>query len=153
MKKRFAILLVLLLTVTLLTACGSSDIDREALSLANGEYQAVEVDDPDDYIGSWWHLSILEDDHDYGDYLTIYDNEAGNPGVEGKIVLIDDKNIKVKIDPDYYDQLPSGQWKDSGEYLELTYERTQDGIILTNNGKSIVFNWDMSEDAETEYDE
>ena len=147
MKRRFAIILVLLLAVSMITACGSKDIDREALVLANGEYQAVEVDDPDDYIGSWWHLSILEDDYEYGDYLTIYDNEAGNPGVEGKIVLIDDKNIKVKIDPNYYDQLPSGQWKDSGEYLELTYERTPDGIILTNNGKSIRFDWDMPEDV------
>lgn len=147
MKRRFAIILVLLLAVSMITACGSKDIDREALTLANGEYQAVEVDDPDDYIGSWWHLSILEYDYEYGDYLTIYDNEAGNPGVEGEIVLIDDKNIKVKIDPDYYDQLPSGQWKDSGEYLELTYERTPDGIILTNNGKSIRFDWDMPEDV------
>ena len=148
MKRLFAIVLALMLSAVMLSACGSSDIDKEALTLAMGEYQAVEVDDPDDYIGSWWHLSILEDDYEYGDYLTIYDNEAGNPGVEGKIVLIDDKNIKVKIDPDLYDQLPSGQWKDSGEYLELTYERTPDGIILTNNGKSIVFNWDMPEDVE-----
>lgn len=150
MKKHSAIILMLLLAVVMLTACGSEDIDREALVLVNGEYQAVEVDDPDDYIGSWWHLSILEDDQEYGDYLTIYDNEAGNPGVEGEIVLIDDNNIKVKIDPDFYDQLPSGQWKDSGEYLELTYEKTPDGITLTNNEKSIIFDRDMPEDIEGE---
>lgn len=150
MKRNFAITLVLLLTATMLVACGSSDIDREALILAMGEYQAVEVDNPDDYIGGWWHLSILEDDCEYGDYLSIYDNEAGNPGVEGEIVLLDDKNIKIKIDPDYYDELPSGEWKDSGRYLELTYERISDGIILTNNEKSITFNWDMPEDVEEE---
>lgn len=149
MKKHFTFLLILL-TLFMLTACESGDIDKDSLTLACGEYQAVEVDDPDDYIGSWWHLSILEDDYECGDYLSIYDNEAGNPGVEGKIILIDDKNIKVEIDPELYDQLPSGQWKDSGEYLELTYERTTDGIILTNNGKSIRFDWDMSEDAEEE---
>lgn len=148
MKRRFALILILLLTASMTIACRSSDIDKEALIIAMGEYQAVEVDDPDDYIGSWWHLSILEDSYEYGDYLTIYDNEAGNPGVEGEIVLIDDKNIKVKIDPDLYDQLPSGQWKDSGEYLELTYEKTPEGIILTNNGKSIRFDYDMSEDIE-----
>lgn len=146
MKRRFAVILVLLLATAMLAACGSRDIDRDALILAMGEYQAVPVDDPDDYIGSWWHLSILEGDYEYGNYLTIYDNEAGNPGVEGKIVLIDDNNIKVKIDPDYYDELPSGKWKDSGDYLELTYERTPDGIILTNNGKSIRFDWDISEE-------
>ena len=150
MKKYFTVLIILLLTTTIFAACGSSDIDREALTNANGEYQAVEVDDPDDYIGSWWHLSILEDDYEYGDYLSIYDNEAGNPGVEGKIVLIDDKSIKVEIDPELYDELPSGQWKDSGEYLELTYERIPEGIILTNNGKSIRFDWDMSDDIEEE---
>ena len=152
MKRFFAIILMLMLTVAMLTACGaneiSNEIDREALYCANGEYQAVEVDDPDDYIGSWWHLSILDNDHEYGDYLSIYDNEAGNPGIEGKIVLIDDKNIKVKIDPELYDQLPSSKWKDSGDCLELTYERTPDGIILTNNGKSIRFDWDMPEDIE-----
>ncbi len=148
MKRRFALIFLLLLTTLIIFACGSKDIDKEALTLAMGEYQAVEVDDPDDYIGSWWHLSILMNHHEYGNHLSIYDNEAGNPGVEGEIVLIDDKNIKIKIDPDLYDQLPSGQWKDSGEYLELTYEKTPEGIILTNNGKSISFINDIPEDIE-----
>ena len=148
MKRYFVIIMVLLLTAVMFASCGSSDIDRDELICAIGEYQAVEVDDPDDYIGGWWHLSILEDDYEYGDYLSIYDNEAGNPGVEGEIVFFDDKNIKVKIDPDYYDELPSGEWKDSGRYLELTYERISDGIILTNNEKSIRFDWDMTESVD-----
>ncbi len=148
MKRRFTLIFLLLLTTLIIFACGSKDIDEEALTLAMGEYQAVEVDDPEDYIGSWWHLSILMNHHEYGNHLSIYDNEAGNPGVEGEIVLIDDKNIKIKIDPELYDQLPSGQWKDSGEYLELTYERTLEGIILTNNGKSISFVSDIPEDIE-----
>ena len=143
MKRIFVIIIALLLTASMFVSCGSNDIDREILARVTGEYQAVEVDDPDDYIGSWWHLSILEDDSEYGDYLTIYDNAAGNPGVEGKIVSLDDKSIKIIIDPDYYDELPSGQWKDSGKYLELTYERTFDGIILANNGKSIRFDLDV----------
>ncbi len=68
MKRRFTLIFILLLTVLIIFACGSKDIDKETLTLARGEY------------------------------------------------------------------------------LELTYEKTLEGIILNNNGKSISFVKDIPED-------
>lgn len=103
-----------------------------------GEYQVVAVEDvnnDEDYIGTWWHLSIDSKEK----YLSIYDNEAGNPGVEGKIDFIDGSSLIVKIDPDYYEALPSAKWKSDGETLEVKYMKTDRGIELENNGKVISF--------------
>ncbi len=146
MKRIIVCIISLVLAMSMLTACGSADVDGDALQKIVGEYQVVAVEDEDNYVGSWWHLSIMNDNDEYGDYLSIYDNEAGNPGVEGQIVALDETNIKVKIDPDYYDELPSANWKDSGDYLELTYAMTGDGIALSNNGTELHFNFDLSEE-------
>ena len=143
MKKTCVILLSIIMALTVFTSCGtntSADIDAAALSKILGEYQAVAVEDEDNFVGGWWHLSIRDEYSEEGSDFSIYDNEAGNPGVEGKIISIDDSNIVIKIDPDYYDQLPSYHWKDAGEYLEMTYTKTDDGIELTNNGYTVKFN-------------
>lgn len=103
-----------------------------------GEYQVVAVEDvenDEDYVGTWWHLSIDSKEK----YLSIYDNGAGNPGVEGKINFIDGSSLIVKIDPDYYEELPSGKWKSDGETLEVKYKKTDEGIELENNGKTLTF--------------
>ena len=144
MKRLLAVVMTLLLAVTMFTACGttesgSDEIDTTALGKIVGEYQVVGNEDEDNYIGSWWHLDILADDEEYGNYLSIYDNEAGNPGVEGEIVSLDDASIIVKIDPEYYDELPSSKWKDSGEYLEMTYSMNNGTMNLTNNDYTIKF--------------
>lgn len=149
MKRLLVLTLSFLMALATFISCGENEsvkdyvpVDPAALAKIVGDYQAVEFDNgvDDDYIGGYWHLTILNDDEKYGNYLTIYDNEAGNPGVEGEIVSTDDSNIVIKIDPDYYDQLPSYHWKDAGEYLEMTYTKTDDGIELTNNGYTVKFN-------------
>lgn len=103
-----------------------------------GEYQVVaaeDVENDEDYVGTWWHLSIDSKEK----YLSIYDNEAGNPGVEGKIDFIDGSSLIVKIDPDYYEELPSAKWKSDGKTLEVKYKKTDEGIELENNGKTLTF--------------
>ena len=72
-------------------------------------------------------------------YLSIYDNEAGNPGVEGKIDFIDGSSLIVKIDPDYYEELPSAKWKSDGKTLEVKYMKTDKGIELKNNDATVSF--------------
>ena len=141
MKKYLVLLLSLVLAMTTLSSCGSKDVNQDALGSLIGEYQAVEFDNgnDNDYVGGWWHLSIIDELSDEGSDFSIYDNEAGNPGVEGKMLLVDDANIKIEINPDYYDKLPTSSWQDSGDFLEMTYAVTDDGIELTNNGKTIHF--------------
>lgn len=92
--------------------------------------QEVESDDKDEYVGWYWYLSIFH--NDYGPYLSIYDCEAGNPGVEGYISYIDERNITVLIDYWYYEEMPKANWAEEDLVLELQYELTDDGIILTN---------------------
>lgn len=103
-----------------------------------GEYQVVAVEDvenDEDYVGTWWHLHIDSKEK----YLSIYDNEAGNPGVEGKIDFIDGSSLTVRIDPDYYEELPSAKWRSDGETLEVKYMKTDKGIELENNGEVLSF--------------
>lgn len=150
MKKRRIIsstALVFILTFALtavMTACGSSgDVDSEALKAISGEYQAKGIYNKEfnEYDGSYWHLSIIPSgtyDHE-NDYLSIYDNSAGNPGVEGDISYLDSEKLKVRIDTDYYEELPDGDWECDGETLELSYQKTDEGIVLTNNGKDVLF--------------
>ena len=114
------------------------DIKNDDIKDIAGEYQVVAVEDvknDEDYVGTWWHLSIDSKE----EYLSIYDNEAGNPGVEGKIDFIDGSSLIIKIDPDYYEELPSAKWKSDGETLEVKYMKTDKGIELENNGKTLTF--------------
>ncbi|MCQ2500873.1 MAG: hypothetical protein MJ117_05960, partial [Lachnospiraceae bacterium] len=70
--------------------------------------QQVKSDNDDERVGWYWYLSIGYDE--YGPSLAIYDDEAGNPGVQGYISYIDDKNITVLIDYWYYEDMPKANW-------------------------------------------
>ena len=74
--------------------------------------------------------------------LMIYDAEAGEPGLAGTIINLDADTMELKIDDrmtdkDYY---PSG-WdiETSSDTIEFTYEETEDGLELTNHGKTFTF--------------
>lgn len=119
-----------------------------------GDYQAVEYDNgnDDDYIGGYWHLYIGQDEES-GDWnLSIYDNEAGNPGVEGPVTDMQENSnksgiITIEIDQDYYDELPSYKWiTENDEFLTIEYKLTKNGIELTNNGTTIQFNREDSDE-------
>lgn len=125
-----------------LSACGSADTSGDTVNLIDadckakiaGDYQITGQED------NYWHLHISADEPDEGDNdFSIYDNYAGNPGVEGVIVSLDETKIKVKYDEDLYDALPSDKWEINGDYLEVTYEVTDSGITLTNSGESLNF--------------
>lgn len=106
-----------------------------------GQYQIIESKSDDKEVGTWWHLSIVKDE-DGKQYLAIYDNEAGNPGVEGEIVELTEDYIKIDIDQDYYDELPTYDWKQEGRYLELNYIDRGKDIELLNNDISLYFGHD-----------
>lgn len=59
-------------------------------------------------------------------------------GVEGYITAMDEKTVDVKIDPDYYDELPKANWADEDGMLYLQYELTEEGILLYNGGENTI---------------
>lgn len=136
MRKVLEIVISLMLVIAF--ACGCSDAGNRYLDEITGEYEVSVEESSDQNVGEWWHLSIIDDD-EYGEYLSIYDVEAGNPGVEGKITSIDDSTITINIDPDLYEQLPTDKWKCDGKTLTLDYAKAGDGIELTNNGTTVKF--------------
>ena len=138
MKKLISILIsISMILVIASCSSGVSDFSSYINDIA-GDYQIRTTDSAEATDDDYWHLSIYEDE-ELGPYLSIYDNLAGNPGVEGIITEINDTDITVQIDPDYYDQLPSYDWQDSGDTLEISYKITDEGIILTNNDTALRF--------------
>lgn len=137
---RMIYVLLLAIAVVSVGCAAPRNIDSECYDKVTGEYQAQAQDNgnDDDYVGSWWHLSIGEDEAGK-EYFSIYDNGAGNPGISGAIVTLDDSNIEISIDEEYYDELPSAHWQTDGGRLKLTYEMTDKGIELTNNDFTILF--------------
>lgn len=134
-KKMLAAVLICLLAVCF-CACTKVEehVDESAARAILGEYQAAEDSGTD----GWWHLSIGYNDED-SLYLSIYDNEAGNPGVEGPIVSLGDSQIAIEYDEEYYEQLPSDKWKTDGKYLIMDYSLDDERITLSNSGGDAVF--------------
>lgn len=142
MKKTTAIIILLIFIIIVACGCGdrgdTGGVNDEALTKLIGDYDVSVEESFDKNVGEWWHLSIIDND-EYGKCLSIYDAQAGNPGVEGTITFLDDSTMEIAIDPDYYDDLPTYEWECDGKTLLLEYVRTDDGIELTNKGTTIKF--------------
>lgn len=129
-------------TSSYLTNQRQHDIDMEALKGLEGEYQAQESGEEgsSDYVGSWWHLSISADHEDLGPYLSVYDNAAGNPGFEGRIMYLKDDIIIVEIDEDLFEEMPA-DWQPEGEgkYAVLDCSLSGDDVLLGYRGSEVRF--------------
>ena len=123
-----------------LTNQRQKDIDMKELKKLLGDYQA-EAEDPDDE--GFWHVFISDDYMDKGPYMSVYDNEAGNPGFEGRIMYLKDGIVIVEIDEDLYEGMPK-DWvpEGNGKYAILDYEIEDDGIELGYRGSEVEFNRD-----------
>lgn len=108
-------------------------LNMECFDAVEGDYHVQGHEDEDNYVGWYWHLAFFRNED--GPYFTIYDDAAGNPGVEGYIIAMDEDSINVEIDQDYYEDLPRDNWADKDGVLYLQYELTEDGIRLTNGGE------------------
>lgn len=137
--KRLSILMALFLCFTMLSACGKEEevVNGDRFNDIAGEYQLED---------SYWHLSIWEDED--GQFLSIYDIEAGNPGIRGEITSLDQKNICIACDAELSEELPSKKWALEGAYLVLSYKKTEEGIILENGGAELEFITDHSLDED-----
>lgn len=138
LKKANALFLALLLVAAVFVGCGSKPeptekykVDEEILKTIAGNYM------PYQNVDSWWVLDINEPA-----YFSIYDAEAGNPGVEGKIIHLDEEKIVFRINQSYYEELPAN-WEleeyKGKDILILSYKVTDSVIELTNNGDTIAF--------------
>lgn len=110
-----------------------NDIDREELKKITGDYQAVESGEEgkQTYVAPWWHLFISEEYEEMGPYFSVYDNNAGNPGFEGRIMYLKDGILIVEIDDDLFEEMPAN-WRteEGGKYAILDYAETDEGIRL-----------------------
>lgn len=118
------------------------DIDMEELKTLTGEYQSEDTGDPesDNYVEDWWHLMITEEFEGKGPYLSVYDNSAGNPGFEGRIMYLKDGIVIVEIDEDLYEGMPA-DWQPEGEdkYAILDYRKSGDDVVLGYRGNEMLF--------------
>lgn len=125
-------------------------VDQEILSRLEGDYGIRYDDDMDDeeYYDNecFWEMAVFTKADGFFTTkplaLMIYDAEAGEPGLAGTIINLDADTMELKIDDrmtdkDYY---PSG-WdiETSSDTIEFTYEETEDGLELTNHGKTFTF--------------
>lgn len=123
-------------------------VDQEILARLAGQYGIPYDDDMDEdaYYDNecFWEMVIFTEPDEFFTtklpVLMIYDAEAGDPGLAGTIVELDTDTIKIKIDNDMTDKeyYPSG-WEMESNTMEFTYEETEDGLELTNHGKTFTF--------------
>lgn len=134
-RKMLCNLFLLCMFTMLAAGCSRSYVDRSAFENLAGDYPVVETE----AVGGWWHLYIGKSD-DIPCYFSIYDAGAGNPGVSGEIISLDDTSLSIRIDQDMFENLPA-EWTLTGDNAFLTLEYTCEGnlLTLTNNHLPVVF--------------
>ncbi len=147
-KKKFLMALVLLFIIFALFCVVSGyglylfkQIDETLLTKIEGYYSPTDDD------LSWMVLTIesgggsIMEEGPGKPYLAIYDAEAGNPGVEGRIIYLDENTITIKIARRFFEKLPDSEWKTTwlNSRLEMHYTKSGDRLILENNGKELEF--------------
>lgn len=138
MKKVSLFLLTLLISLTCLTGCSENTLDKEALEPFIGEWDCREAtleetgDEGCLYVG-YLQMYVTEDG-----YFSMYDAEAGNPGISGYLYPSADGTASLECDGEDFD--PPFCWIGMGKKTDLTYTMTEeDGqmrLDLTYTNKS-----------------
>ena len=117
MKMKIKSIIMVLICITLLCACGK---ENEGLSLNPefiGKWQCAEspLENPDYYTGylTW----LINEDKSF----SMYDAEAGNPGISGKLHIISDNELQLNCNTEN-DFDPPVTWEDMEETQIVTYE-------------------------------
>lgn len=128
----------------------SGRVNQKILNRLEGGYSVPYDEDMDDeeYYDNecFWEMAIFTEADDFfttkPPVLMIYDAEAGDPGIAGTIINLDEDTIELKIDnlmidKEYY---PSGWQIDTlSNTIEFSYKETEDALELTNHGKTFTF--------------
>lgn len=140
-------LLCLMLMVTLLIpALIPSQMSNGKVAQAATNTSKVTIGD---FEGSWKASGYALGKSEYTAYLamrvkadgsfSIYDQEAGNPGISGKMTVVDDDTISVECDSVDFDS----PWPELQLTDELKYHfYNENQVRITYNDKSIVFSKD-----------
>lgn len=136
-RKILKLLFILSIVILLAAACGSAEQTggKAQMEAAMQKIQGGYTGTGDN---SYMTLGIEYTDKGVP-YFDLYDGDAGNPGVEGEIVQLNDHEMVVRYDPSLFEELPSEKWKVSGGQLKMEYELNDLGILLTNSGDSVQF--------------
>ncbi len=136
---RPARLLCIVLAIALAALCGCSEDQRKEAPAEDAEVraQALEIMEgawacednplgkPDSYTG-YLHLEISADGS-----FSMYDIEAGNPGIEGKFLFLEDGVVQL-AGVDRVDFDPPPLWESMDYDQELAYElKSETKLLLT----------------------
>ena len=133
--KKIKILVVLMLCVIILGACGKNDTGLESNPKFVGSWQCADapLEHPDYYTGDLvW--AVNEDGS-----FSMYDAEAGNPGIKGTLQIVSENELQLNCNTeDDFD--PPVTWGDMEETQKLTYEFVTDkelrASFVYEDGKS-----------------
>ena len=114
-----------------LTGCGTSEKEKlpgtEDAALLKpflGSWQCEETPlEHDDIYTGYLHLEV-QDDSSY----SMYDIEAGNPGIEGTLEIQTEDTMVIHIHETVDTDLPGG-WETMSMDQQLTYRFTEDGKL------------------------
>lgn len=121
----------------LASSCSNQDkINKESLVAIEGSYKACGNEE----ISDEFVMDITDKE------VSIYDAGAGNPGISGKLISVTDDSLTISLE--YYENDPANYWVTDGKTMTIGFEKTDRGIVLTNNDYPIVF---KSNDADEVY--
>ena len=132
MKKSLVLVLICMMV---LCSCGKKSEGLENISVFEGKWQCTEtpLEHPEYYTG--YLMLVINKDGSF----SMYDAEAGNPGIKGTIQIISDKEIELRCNTeDDFD--PPVTWESMEEMQVVSYKFTLDKelrvSLMPEEGKS-----------------
>lgn len=126
--------------------------------LLSGCSQSERSDNLDQLVGSWnCHETPLEDKDRYSGYLsmeiedtgdfTMYDAEAGNPGIKGRIESVTEDSMVLDCTNDEDFDPPTG-WDKMNRKQKISYRWDGESLCLTygSGDDAITLVWDRESD-------
>ena len=132
MKKLLALTFVIALSVSLLCGCGDKPVlNEEALAPFVGEWDCqdsiLEERGDEGYLYVGYFTLRVEEDGSF----SMYDAEAGNPGISGSLYPEEDGTVQLYCDKDDFD--PPFSWAGFSTQETLTYE------IVEEDGNDVLY--------------
>ena len=126
MMKRRSIktIIILLLCVVMITACGKKSAEDVNRNLFVGEWKCEDHPLKNEAYYTGFIMMYIEEDG----FFRMTDVEAGNPVISGNLEIISDKNLVLNCSTeDDFDPPPT--WQSMNEEQEIEYIFTEDGKL------------------------
>lgn len=119
--KKYKSIVIMLICIMSLCACGEKSTGLEINPELIGNWQCAEspLEYPDYYTG--YLMWVINEDGSF----SMYDAEAGNPGIAGELQIISEKELQLNCNTeDDFD--PPVTWEDMQETQIVTYELVEE---------------------------